>query len=213
MPVIIAVISPDPDGIVIADRNQNTKDWVPLDHLHVLSVPLQHGYTLVLVPWLHLPYPHSLVPAARREQRTGLAPRHALHLIIMPLQCGDALEVPAGVLPNRGGAIETRGRQQLPVGGPGAGPHRALVHAVEHIRAVPDAVGGALPDAHGLVAAAGGEDGARAGARVGVPGERPGAVGVARQAVGLAQLRRAAVHGLLAGDRRCLPRVPGASRR
>jgi hypothetical protein len=66
-------------------------------------------------------------------------------------------------------------------------------------RAVPGAVGGALPDPDGLVAAAGGEDGA--GARGGVPGERPHAVGVARQAVGLAQLRRRrrrrrrAVHG------------------
>ena len=66
-------------------------------------------------------------------------------------------------------------------------------------RAAPGAVGSALPDPDGLVAAAGGEDGAGAG---GVPGERPHAVGVARQAVGLAQLRgrrrRGAVH---AGDR------------
>lgn len=63
-------------------------------------------------------------------------------------------------------------------------------------RALPCAVGGALPDPDGLVAAAGGEDGAGAGAGGRVPREGPHAVGVPRQAVGLAQhRRRAAVHG------------------
>ena len=74
-----------PDGIIIADRDQNVEDRVPLHHLDVLRVACQHRGTLELVPWQHLPYPHRLVPAARGEQRPGRAPRHALHLVLVPL--------------------------------------------------------------------------------------------------------------------------------
>jgi hypothetical protein len=75
-----------PDCIIIADRDQNIKQRVPLHHLDVLCVPLQHRHTLVLIPRLHLPYPRHLVPAACREQRPGRAPRHALHLVLVPLR-------------------------------------------------------------------------------------------------------------------------------
>jgi len=75
-----------PDCIIIADRDQNIEQRVPLHHLDVLHVPRQHRHALVLVPRLHLPYPRHLVPAARREQRTGRAPRHALHLVLVPLR-------------------------------------------------------------------------------------------------------------------------------
>lgn len=74
-----------PDGIIVADRNQNVENRVPLHHLDVLRVAREHRDTLELVPRLHLPYPHHLVPAARGEQRPGRAPRHALHLVLVPL--------------------------------------------------------------------------------------------------------------------------------
>lgn len=76
---------------------------------------------------------------------------------------------------------------------------------------MPGAVGGALPDPDGLVAAAGGEERAGAGARGGVPGKRPHAVGVARQAVGLPQLHRAAVHGPAPPATGGAPRVSGVA--
>ena len=75
-----------PDCIIIADRDQNIEQRVPLHHLDILCVPLQHRHTLVLIPRLHLPYPRCLVPAARRKQRPGRAPRHALHLVLVPLR-------------------------------------------------------------------------------------------------------------------------------
>jgi hypothetical protein len=142
---------------------------------------------------------------------------------VVHLQRGDALEIAACVVPDRRGGVEAGSGQQLPVWGPGAGPHGAVVRLLKHIlietnrtdenqanrseiqsskahrvetkrlsaySAAPGAVGGALPDPDGSVAAAGGEDGAGSGTWGGVPRERPHAVGVARQAVGLAQLSR-----------------------
>jgi hypothetical protein len=142
---------------------------------------------------------------------------------VVHLQRGDALEIAACVVPDRRGGVEAGSGQQLPVWGPGAGPHGAVVRLLKHIlietnrtdenqanrseipsskahrvetkrssayRAAPGAVGGALPDPDGFVAAAGGEDRAGSGARGGVPRERPHAVGVAREAVGLVQLSR-----------------------
>jgi hypothetical protein len=74
-----------PDRVIVADRDQDIKERVPLHHLDILCVALQHRDALVLIPRLHLPYPHHLVPTAGSKQLPGGAPRHALHLVLMPL--------------------------------------------------------------------------------------------------------------------------------
>jgi hypothetical protein len=57
---------------------------------------------------------------------------------VVHLQRGDALEVTAGVFPDRRCGVEAGGGQQLSVGGPGAGPHGAVVRVLEHILSQPN---------------------------------------------------------------------------
>jgi hypothetical protein len=52
---------------------------------------------------------------------------------VVHLQRGDAVEIAACVLPDRRGGVEVGSGQQLPVWGPGAGPHGAVVCLLKHI--------------------------------------------------------------------------------
>jgi hypothetical protein len=66
-----------PDRVIVADRDQDIKERVRLHHLDILCVTLQHQDTLVLIPRLHLPYPHHLVSTAGSKELLRGAPRHS----------------------------------------------------------------------------------------------------------------------------------------
>lgn len=86
---------------------------VPLGHLDVLRVPVEHGQTFELLVGVRGPYPHALVAGARGEHVAIAGPRHAFHLVLVSLERRHALEFAALILPDRRDAVESGGGEKL----------------------------------------------------------------------------------------------------
>lgn len=71
--------------VIVATGKQNIRTRMPLNHLNILSMSLQHWDTLELVPRLHFPNPNWFISATRRKQSPRGVPRHAFHFIFMTL--------------------------------------------------------------------------------------------------------------------------------
>jgi len=111
---VVPVLCPQLDGVVIAARHERVLGGVPLDHLDVLRVLLQHGGALKVVVGLDLPHPHALVAPARGQQRARGGPCHALDLVLVALQVGQQLVLARArvVLPHGHGRVKA-GRGEL----------------------------------------------------------------------------------------------------
>ncbi|RUS87270.1 hypothetical protein EGW08_004950, partial [Elysia chlorotica] len=102
---VIARLTVQPDGVVIAAGGKELRGRVPLHAFHILSVGGQNAGTFKLficsLCLLTFPYPDTFISGTRGQQVSCAGPSNTLDFIFMTLQSGQAFKFPRLPAPYR----------------------------------------------------------------------------------------------------------------